>query len=642
MPETPETPLTWREKQRQIMGHGPNVELGKETRKEILGALNKIKSEISEAKRRNVKASDVAADILASGGGPFAAAKEAISFKASKTADKLKDKLDPLNIIYRTTGSKIATALAGRLMGRSETSIRHAAKLQPKVPQLPSLPSQSQDMGMADSNPMGSLMSSGPSLVPEDVDELKENIKAVRVNGEKLLVSLELVAKTLSAIASKVSAISDKLGATRRFKLEEGVRFRDSVTGHFVSKEFVQREKEQSDFLKNIWTELKEQNNLTQQSIDEQRDRKATEQYKEDFGKRKASIVKDKIPQVEEKEGGIGSWLSSIAKFIGPSLLPLVGAIAPVVAAFGLLAVSTKMVSDKWGDFKLSFSLLKDSVTNFYDTITSTLGSVKEWIGNTLTAGQDMIIDAGRSVVKGAKSLIGIKETPEQERAQLEKEAAQGSGYAQRKLAKEIAPVQETQSVASQVVPKYESELGETDQTTITKDSLEDGTIKEKAIDRLMGKQPTGTPEEQAAIGKVTRAIAETYSKVYKDSEGNPLFPSKDPQRDKRLPSIVDATLKSLAENMATKPESIKETATLPPVAKEVPPPAPKTGEILTNASDMKASVDLMAPKQQTPPIINNINNSRVNNNNIHQRLPNPRSSESSFIRATNRDFAVS
>jgi hypothetical protein len=94
------------------------VELGQKTQKEILQALTKIKSEISEAKKRQKTATDVAADVIASGGGPFAAAKEALSFKASKAKAKIKDRFDPLNIINRATGSKLATALAGRAMGR--------------------------------------------------------------------------------------------------------------------------------------------------------------------------------------------------------------------------------------------------------------------------------------------------------------------------------------------------------------------------------------------------------------------------------------------------------------------------------------------------------------------------------------------
>lgn len=591
----------------------PKIELGKKTQKEILDALKKIKSEISEAKKRQSTAADVAADVLASGGGPFAAVKQALSFKAEKTKKRLKDRFDPLNIINKATGSKLATAIAGRAIGRSEESIRSAAGLtqKDKGPQIPT--------------------------IAEQLKETKDESKVTRIENEKMIKSLEFIAKTLAVLTKKVSDISDKLGATKKFRVEEGDRYRDLVTGKFASKDMVENEKEQADFLKKIWMEMKQQTLLTEKFRDEQRDRASAELYKKEFGNRKAAIVKDTVPQVQqEKEGGIGSWLSTIAKFIGPALLPLAAAIAPVVAAFGLLGAATKMVYDKWDDFKLSFSLLKDSMMDFYDTMISTVGKIKDWIVDTLTAGGDLIIDAGRSVVKGVKGLLGFKQTPEEERAELEKEAASGSGYAQRKLAKEVAPQAKVESAAEKLTPTITNDIESSSQTSVNQKSIDDGTLKQKVIDSLSGAAaPSGSMEDKAAVGKVTQAVAKVYRDTYK-TEG-PL--RSDPQFEKRLPGVVDATLKSLSEGLNK--SSLSETSSIPKVS-ELQPIAPKTGEMLSSAADLKADASMQTMTQQITPIINNIRNNNVNNNSLQQSLPNPRSSESSFMRTTTRDFATS
>jgi hypothetical protein len=106
------------------------IELGKETKKQILDALKNIKAQIAPTTHRETTAGGVAADILAGGGSLAGAAKGALSFKAEKAKTAFKKKFDPLNIIHRMTGgSKLATALAGRAMGRSEKSIRTAAGL---------------------------------------------------------------------------------------------------------------------------------------------------------------------------------------------------------------------------------------------------------------------------------------------------------------------------------------------------------------------------------------------------------------------------------------------------------------------------------------------------------------------------------
>jgi len=72
--------------------------------------------------------SDVAAEHLAGGGGLLGAGKAAVGLKVAK----VKHKFDPLNIVKKITGgSRLAVALAGKVMGRSEKSIRSFADLAP-------------------------------------------------------------------------------------------------------------------------------------------------------------------------------------------------------------------------------------------------------------------------------------------------------------------------------------------------------------------------------------------------------------------------------------------------------------------------------------------------------------------------------
>jgi hypothetical protein len=113
----------------------PKVELGKETKKEILAALRNIRSRIVESQQRENTMADVAAEHLAGGGSVKGAIGAAAGFKTRKIKTSIKKRFDPLNIVHRLTGgSKLATVLAGRIMGRSEQSIRSAAGLQGVLP----------------------------------------------------------------------------------------------------------------------------------------------------------------------------------------------------------------------------------------------------------------------------------------------------------------------------------------------------------------------------------------------------------------------------------------------------------------------------------------------------------------------------
>jgi len=112
---------------------GPKVELGKETLKELAKANKEtLKAMQGQLRRTQMEQGatmgDVAAEHLAGGGGIGGAAKAAMGLKVAQ----LKHKFDPLNIVKKVTGgSRLLTALAGKVMGRSEKSVRSFADLAP-------------------------------------------------------------------------------------------------------------------------------------------------------------------------------------------------------------------------------------------------------------------------------------------------------------------------------------------------------------------------------------------------------------------------------------------------------------------------------------------------------------------------------
>lgn len=569
------------------------LELGKETRKELLDALKGIKAQLSQARQRESTAKGVAADVIASGGGPFSAAREAIGFKVSQKKAQIKRALDPLNIVNRLTGSKLATAIAGRLMFRSEKAIRSAAGLTPRM----------EEPDIEPTSPVPQ-----PTFTPSTTEG---------VTGQRSVALLEAIASSVAICAKRVTAISDKLGATPVIQTKGG-KSRDLRTGQFVSNEMIETEKEQRDFLKNIWKSLKTQ----EEDRDEDRDRKVEEDYESKFNQRKASIVTSASAPKQESGSGLPGMLSGLGKFLIPALAPLAIAIAPAVAALGLLGVAAKMVYDKWDDFKLALKMVKESVIDFYQTIVSTVSSIKEWIGTTITSGGDAIIDAGRSVVKSVRGFFGKGQTEEEERVELEKEAAAGSGYAQRKLAKEIAPPQKMESAATVATKNILSTVP----NTLTQEDLQDSTLKQKAIDQLTGKQIEGTSQDKTKVNVVSRAVAQTYKETYGK------YPSQDKEnRETRLPSIAETTVRSLATQVPA----------TPPAPTPVAPAPPQTGSIMTRAADMRAEAS-MATGGQAGSLVNQVNNARTTmvNNTLASGVPATRKNETSFVRFGSREFA--
>lgn len=577
------------------MAEIPKVELGKETRKEILTALKNIKSQIQISVHRENTPADVAAEHIAGGGGLLGAAGAATAFKASKAISGLKNRFDPLAIVNRLTGgSKLATVLAGKLMGRSEKSIRSRAGLQPGMEEFS--PTQ-----MIDQEPQG-----GPT---QDA-------------SEKQTTLLEAMVKSLAWIASHVSHIALKLDAIK--PQQEIDLFKELV--------------------KNSDASLENQEQL----------KDAAAEQNAEFKKRAPMQVGK--PEVKEKKEG-GNWLSTIAKFLAPVLLPLVAVVAPVLAAFAGLATAAYLIYKNFDKFKLSFSLLGDSVQELYQTIVQTIQSIKEWVGNTISAGYDAAIDTGTSVVNTVKGVFGMAPTPEQQREELKASAAGGSGYAQRKLAKDVAPGAESASVLQQIAPKFADKLHgkdiSPDVLSSTAESLRKGEYTKPAIQGLKGEvTSSGSPTRMATTSALSQMVGEAYGKLYKDAEGKPMRPFTDPNSGPRLEALTRDASNYLANALSPKSmggptQAPSAPATIPqtiaPKNTELSMAAPQTGQVLTQANDMQrnfALAPITAASAGGGTVINNVKNNNVQSATIHQEMAPARSEESSYLRSLDKGFA--
>lgn len=106
-----------------------HVKESKDTAKDRKSILKAMQLQLRKTQmQQGASMGDVAAEHLASGGGLGGAAKAAVGLKVGQ----FKHKFDPLNIVKKLTGgSRLAVALSGKLMGRSEKSIRSFADLAP-------------------------------------------------------------------------------------------------------------------------------------------------------------------------------------------------------------------------------------------------------------------------------------------------------------------------------------------------------------------------------------------------------------------------------------------------------------------------------------------------------------------------------
>jgi len=605
----------------------PPIKLEKQTEKQILGALKSIKEQISESRKRESKASDIAADVLASGGGLFTAAKEALTFKKDKAVEKFKDKFDPLNIINRATGSKLATALAGRLMGRSEQSIRKSARLQQNI--------------------SGLSLSSPELLNPTTIAQ--QSVTPTQITDEKSSRSLEIIAKTTAIIAKRVTDIATKMGATKRIQSEDG-KFRDLESGKFVSKEFIQNEKDQTKFLENIWEGINKLSSLTEKEQDRSRDMMAEQKFEDDLAKRKLAPMKNSLEKPAESSK---SWLrelfgvltkgaTSFIGMLGSNLMKVGGMIGGLLSA-AITGLKSRLGAILSGALGIGIGgKLLSKATGVLDKVK---GSAKGLVSGLVGAG---------AASKVAESIISKPVTPPV--TPIPKPDLKSVGGVAEKL-----PKQSVDEVVKKIGPKV---LGGVGKATLKSlpfiGAIAGGGFALKSL--LEGDKTQALIDAGAGVASLTgvgglAAIPATMAatlanEAYKEIYG--IDPISDPDKDKRLPEIITSAQNFLKDQLAPVQQALSEDRVapilqeaeggVPETVSPMVPMAPTTGMDLNAAGENRNAfgLGLGIPSTSVVSPITNVNNNNVNNNTIHQKMPDARSSDTSFMRFIDRNFAPS
>jgi len=578
----------------------PRVELGKETRKDLLSALKDIRKQLVVSQPRETTMGGIAADVLASGGGLGEAAKTAIGYKVGTAAKSLKRKFDPLNIIHKITGgSKLITALAGRVMGRTEQSIRSSAGL-----------AGGMDLG-AQGVGTPSFMQDAPSYAPQQEHS--------GVNTS--LVLLEKIASDVAKIADRVVLI--QMGQ------DEGLEFA----------------KKQLDMQKDTAALAGARRHPNAVPGKGMLAAVKTEE-KAGFGFGKLFNL-----------SSVGKWLSSIGGIFGKTIgfigslvkgiMRLLKFAGPWGLAIGLLVTAAALLYKNWDKLALSFELLKESAIDFWKGTKQAFSDGYEWIKDKAFMIADTFTDAmnwiGETVQEFLHKYLGIGEAPktEQEKQRsLEERAQSGEGYAQRKLARQnankIAQESEINTVTQSLASQSASNL-----PLSAAGIIQSAETKQMAIQSALGRvPPRGTPQQVQAAQALSQMAIKAYKKLYKDKQGNPLSPSVDAQAESRLPEVVDRAAATLSQSVTSATSPLM--SPMAPVTPAMIPPAPTAGARLNEAADFKASSQMAAAATNIlAPVVSNksvTNNSQT----IIQPMPGVRTDENSIQRSKALSFSAS
>lgn len=619
----------------------PKVELGKETRKEILAALKNIKTQLSAAKHRESTAADVAADVIASGGGPLAAAKEALAFKADKAKSNLKRRLDPLNIIHRMTGgSKLATTLAGKLMGRSEKSIRSAAGLQARE--------EAQDVET-------------PSMLPEPTRatpvEDTDLPGASAVDREKALDLFDRIAKAVALIALRVTDIAVKMGATENYKKDKTGRFH-GAGGRYASSSDVALQQQQTNYLKELSEtafrsekdeekadellgRLVKNSDQSAAALDAMRDANAESQYEKRFAKTTATQVTGSGKAKEDDK--TGGWLSKLLSTLMGAGMGLVGSIGGTFLKAGKFIGSLIMSA---------ISGVGAKIVAFIQSGLSLLGRAGSAIKEGALGAFDATKKTAGKIVDFGKSILGIPKTPEvavpPTTAPTPKAPSAGTSAATKIPKASIKDV--VKSTGAKMMGKLTGGVakslpfvGAAVGGAMALKSLLDGDKTQAAIDAGAAAASLTGVGGMAAL-PVTMA-ATLANEAYKQMYG--IDPLSDELKDSRLPEIASAAADYVKEYLTPK-ASLAETAAptveptapaMTPKVSEMPPPAPTTGAGLLDSAELRAGGGLQQAAPTVGPNITNLKTNNIHSTTIQQSMASPRSGESSYLRYVNQDF---
>ena len=571
----------------------PKIDLDKNTKRDILAALKNIRSQIAVSQRRENTMADVAADALASGQSLAGAAREALGFRKDKLKASFKRKFDPLNIVHRITGgSKLATALAGRVMGRSEQSIRSAAGLQPLET---------------------------PSTFPTSTNQEGPS----QVSSGKAVGLLEQMSSTLTEILQRMTDLS-----LSNKKIEE------------EGKEMTELEKQQNSHL--------------QQMRDEAEDAAAAEKSR--FHKAPTAIGKGGEVLTKKDESGSSWMSTFLKWFIGLGVaaLVIIKMWKELTLVFGFLGDSIRDLWQSIKDGLSSIKAwVVNSLESVYDAvldagesmIEGVKGLIPGYAAPTATERHEALKKEAASGSRRAQRKLDQEVAPSADtEAILGKLAPKFAGklkdISPDKLAAESQALQKGQYVGSAtaslrgVAPASGSPERVATQGALTQMVGEAyGQLYKDKDGKPLRPSTDKGPGSEERLSSLTSAASAHLAKALSPTLGIQPTPTSTPSGP-RVSSLV-------TPEMSSTPHIVSST-NIPSQPTELPAPAPQTGQNLAQANDLQRNA-AMGPTMaaaSSPTIINNIKNQSTNAVTTHQNMPPARSGESSYLRSLDRGYA--
>jgi len=548
--------------------------------------------------------SDAAAEHLAGGGGVGGAIKAAAGLRVAQ----FKHKFDPLNIVKKLTGgSKLAVALAGKLTGRNEQSIRQFADLAPSEAGIPSSffgrGKLSKEFG-SPSRQHGGKGMGGDALPLLD----------------KMSLTLSQMLKRLTTIenfeAMSVKIAKDHWDHVRDEAAEDKARFKNKSPAQQITKT--------------------EERPVKESPLSEM-----------------FSTVGNLLKSFAESLGGLLPTLASIGAGLTMFLLPL----KSIIAALGKGLLS--------GIATTGSAVMKGG-SSLLNGVKKMLGfgekGAEAIAGKLAEAPTEKV--AKKITLKATKSVAGVEKSLG---AKLS-ESVVGKVASSSKVSGVLGSL--VPKVAGKILGKALPGVGlalaanDLAQGNYVSGAI-NGIIGAASLVPGVG---TGASVALAATGALTELVNSAYGDLYKDEKGEPMNPLTDPDRGPRLLALAKEASSALSEAFLNAPEQTPETSqmaqtgapettpsknkediTVPtvsatPVApSEVPAPNPSTGMKLIGAADaQRNSILSPATSGGGATIINNVRNNNSNITNVSQGVSPARSEESSYLRSIDRSWAHS
>jgi hypothetical protein len=519
---------------------------------------------------------DVAAEHIAGGGGIGGAMKAAAGLKVAQ----FKHRFDPLNIIKKMTGgSRLAVALAGKVMGRKESTVREFADLAPA--EEGGLPSSI--FGKKSSFGAPTRMETGGGGGAERVDGGKGGLLG------KIADTLTKVLSRLTGIEVLLQADSklsqDQLDALKDEAAVENARKKPTRVGGLVSK----AKDAGSDFMKFL-TDM--------------------------IGKIKFGLV---------------------AAFMG-----LVAAGVMLAKQWDNLKLSFSLLKDSavdlWDGVKTAFSnagtWISDTADKIIDSIVNVFDSIIEGIQDLLAkipfSGYTAPTKEERRASKEERAKGGGMIGKSTARTLAAEDAAK------------LATPEAINASLAKLAPQFASKIP-TDAKAAAVESLKSGSLTSEVVAPGGNLQKaSGSPEKVSTGAALTQLAAAAYTETYGVSPSQDKSPNKE-KRVIGMVEQASQVLAGAVAGPSQVSQTPQTVAPATPGAPAMTATAPTMGMDLNNAAEAKRNAEATGPAGIFAPMTNmnkTINNNSATT--INQGMAPTRSGEDTHVRARDLAYARS